>query len=262
MSTKEEERISGRTSQFRYFDEQLGRPDWTGKKVLDFGGNIGGFLSGAQGRVDPRLYWCLDIYRPALAQGRQTHPHAHFVHYDRYHSEYNPTGTQGLPVPELGTQFDFILLFSVFTHIDASEMRELVEQLLARLTPGGVLAFTFTDHHYDKSLSDPAFPPGSQLRKMLLEHQKIEPDLDIERLLAEAAAARWCIRTDGIVHCEPEASISQLVRRGQPFESYEAYYTPEAMQSLFPQGRILPPVPPEWQHCCILNPERARPRPS
>ena len=44
---KVEERISGRTSQFRYFDEQLGRPGWTGKKVLDFGGNTGGFLSGS-----------------------------------------------------------------------------------------------------------------------------------------------------------------------------------------------------------------------
>lgn len=251
------ERISGRTSQFRYFDEQLGRPNWTGKKVLDFGGNIGGFLSGAQGRVDPRLYWCLDPYRPALAQGRQTHPHAHFVHYDCYNSEFNPTGIPGLPIPDLGTQFDFVLAFSVFTHTDASEILELVEQLQARLTPGGVLTFTFCDHNCDKSLSDPALPAGTELRKMLLERQEVEPNLDIERLLAEAASARWCILTDGIFHCEPGASISQLARRGQPFESYEAYYTPEAMQSLFPQARILPPVPPDWQHCCVLSPGAA-----
>jgi len=242
---------------FQYFDEQLGRPDWTGKKVLDFGGNAGVFLSSAQGRVDPRLYWCLDIYRPALAQGRQTHPDAHFVHYDRYNSEYNPTGTQGLPIPELGTQFDFILAYSVFTHIDTIEMLELVEQLQTRLAPGGVLAFTFCDHRYDKSLSDPALSPGTDLRKRLLEHQEIKPDLDIERLLAEAAAARWCIWADGVLHCEPGDSISQLVRRGQPFESYDVFYTPEVIQSLFPQARILPPVPPYCQHCCVLSPDAA-----
>ena len=70
---KEAERISDRISQFRYFNKQLGRPDWTGKKVLDFGGNIGGFLSGAhaQRKIDSRLYWCLDVYRPALAQGHR-----------------------------------------------------------------------------------------------------------------------------------------------------------------------------------------------
>jgi 2-polyprenyl-3-methyl-5-hydroxy-6-metoxy-1,4-benzoquinol methylase len=253
---KEADRISDRTSQFHYFDEQLGRPDWTGKKVLDFGGNVGGFLSNAQGRVDPRLYWCLDVYRPALAQGRQAHPHAHFVHFDRYNSEYNPTGIPGLPIPDLGTQFDFILVFSVFTHVDTSEMLELVEQLQTRLTPGGVLAFTFCDHLYERSLSNPALQ-GTDLRKVLLERQEIEPNLDVERLLAEAATARWCIVTDGVLHYEPGPSISQLVRRGQPFECYDAFYTPEAMQSLFPQARIFPPVPPEVQHCCVLSPDAA-----
>ncbi|HSS51037.1 MAG TPA: class I SAM-dependent methyltransferase [Thermoanaerobaculia bacterium] len=250
---KEAERISGRISQFRYFNKQLGRPDWTGKNVLDFGGNIGGFLSGAhaQRKIDPRLYWCLDVYRPALAQGRRTHPHAHFVHFDRYNSEYNPTGIPGLPIPDLGTQFDFILAFSVFTHIDASEMLELVAQLQTRLAPDGVLAFTFCDQSY------PALPPNKGLRRLLIEHRKIEPNLDVERLLAEAAAARWFIWADGVLHCEPGGSISQLARRGQPFESYDAFYTPEVMQSLFPQARILPPVLHEWQHCCVLGPDGA-----
>lgn len=254
---KLEHMISYRDSQFKYFDEQLGRPDWAGKKVLDFGGNVGAFLNGVDGRVDPRLYWCLDVYRPALAQGRQAHPHAHFVHYDRHNSEYNPTGTPGLPIPELGTQFDFILAFSVFTHIDASEMLELVEQLRTCCAPGGAIAFTFCDHHYERPPSDSAGPPRSELRKVLLERQETEPDLDIERLIAEAATARWCIVADDILHCEPDASISQLVRRGKPFEAYDVFYTAEAMQSFFPQGRVLPPVPPAWQHCCVLEPDAA-----
>jgi hypothetical protein len=38
--------ISTRVTQFAYFDQLLGGPAWKGRKVLDFGGNIGTFLVG------------------------------------------------------------------------------------------------------------------------------------------------------------------------------------------------------------------------
>ena len=39
--------VSTRVTQFPYFDEQLGHPRWKGRKILDFGGNVGTFLASA-----------------------------------------------------------------------------------------------------------------------------------------------------------------------------------------------------------------------
>jgi SAM-dependent methyltransferase len=131
--------ISKRETQFSYFDRLLGRPVWQGRKILDFGGNVGGFLLGADGNVAHEDYWCLDLNRGAIEQGHRALPRAHFRHYDRYSAFFNPEGVRRLPVPDLGQKFDIILAFSVFTHTHRSEMIELVSQLRQKLAPGGRL---------------------------------------------------------------------------------------------------------------------------
>ncbi len=57
--------MSTRRTQFPYFNELLGRPVWKGRKILDFGGNIGTFLESAGESVDHADYWCVDI-NPAV----------------------------------------------------------------------------------------------------------------------------------------------------------------------------------------------------
>ena len=141
--------FSTRLTQFSYFDQLLRCPVWKGRKILDFGGNIGTFLVGAGNNVDHDDYWCLDLNPAVVEQGRRTYPRAHFVHYNRYSSQYNPNGVRHLPIPDCGVKFDIILAFSVFTHTDRSEMLELVGQLRTCLAPGGALAFTFIDPHYE-----------------------------------------------------------------------------------------------------------------
>ena len=153
--------VSTRATQFSYFDKVLDHPSWKGRKLLDFGGNVGTFLVGAGNHLDHKDYWCIDLNLDVVEQGRRIYPHAHFVHYNRYSSQYNPTGVRHLPIPDCGLKFDIIMAFSVFTHTDRSEMIELVGSLRNMLTPGGVLAFTFDDPHYDRSLSDPTRPRGS-----------------------------------------------------------------------------------------------------
>ena len=165
--------ISTRVTQFDYFDRLLDRPRWKGSRVLDFGGNIGTFLVGAGDNVAHEDYVCLDLNRTVIEQGRHNYPRARFVHYDRYSPQYNPTGVRGLPIPDCGSEFDIILGFSVFTHTDWSEMVELVGQLRATLAPRGVLAFTFCDPSYERSSTDPGFPPGTDLQKFL-EWQRAE----------------------------------------------------------------------------------------
>jgi len=178
-----------------------------------------------------------------VEQGRRKYPTAHFLHYNRYSSQYNPNGIRHLPIPELGVKFDIIMAFSVFTHIDRSEMIELVGSLRNMLTPEGVLAFTFDDPHYDRSLSDPARPPGSPVLWKLDSQGKHEV----------AERARWYILVDDDLYIEPGDEFNQQTREGKPLESYCSYFTVDYITSLFPDARIFPPVSPEWQYCCVLR---------
>ncbi|MBA3495180.1 MAG: class I SAM-dependent methyltransferase [Gammaproteobacteria bacterium] len=150
--------ISTRVTQFSYFDQVLEHPAWKGSK-LDFGGNIGTFLVGAGDSIEHDDYWCIDLNEAVIEQGRLTFPRGHFVHYNRYNSQFNPNGVRDLRIPNCGVKFDMILAFSVFTHIDRVEMLELVGSLRSMLAPEGVLAFTFCDPRYDRSLSDIRLKP-------------------------------------------------------------------------------------------------------
>jgi len=237
--------VSTRSTQFLYFDERLGRPNWKGRKLLDFGGNVGTFLAGAGHRVDHNDYWCLDLNLDVVEQGRRTYPRAHFVHYNRYSSQYNPHGDRHLPIPDCGIKFDIIMAFSVFTHTDGNEMIELVGSLRSMLAPAGVLAFTFDDPHYDRSLSDPTRPPGSgsAVRRHLETYDTPET----------ASRAQWCILIDDDLFVEPGDELCQQTRVGKPLESYCSFFTVDYMASLFPDAVVHPPVSPEWQHCCILK---------
>lgn len=246
--------ISTRETQFDYFDRLLESPDWKGKKILDFGGNVGGFLVSAGDRVLHEDYWCLDLNRPAVELGSQRFPQAHFCHYNRYSSEYNPGGVRNFPIPDMGLKFDIVLAFSVFTHTHQNEMLELVEQLRAGLAPQGVLAFTFTDPSYERSLSDPGLPPGTDVRKMLGWRQTKKSDLEIEEMIETARLANWCLLIDDRLYVEPGGDLSNQDHQGNPGESYNSYYKVDYMATIFPEARVLPPVSPEWQHCCILKP--------
>ena len=238
--------ISTRQTQFSYFDQQLGGPEWKGRKILDFGGNVGSFLAGAGDEVDHADYWCVDLNPAVIEQGRRTYPRAHFVHYNRYSSQYNPQGVRHLPVPDCGVKFDFILAFSVFTHVDRREMVELVESLRGMLSPEGVLAFTFFDPHFDRSLSDPTEPPGSVVR----HYPKSQRNGEGGRL------PRWYVLIDDELCAEPGDDLCHQTRLGKPLESYCSFFTAGYMCSLFPGATVLPPVSPEWQHCCILKSAR------
>jgi SAM-dependent methyltransferase len=245
--------LSTRETQFHYFDRILNSPAWKDRRVLDFGGNIGGFLAGAAGRVEDRHYWCLDLDEEVLEQGRRTFPDAHFCRYDRYSSQYNPNGIRNLPLPDLGLKFDIILAFSVFTHTHQSEMLELITQLRGMLASQGTCAFTFADPRYDRSLSDPRLPAGTDVRKLLEWRKSENPSLEIEGLVETARRSNWCLVVDDKLYVEPSDDLSNQEHRGKPWESYCSYFTADYMASLFPDGRVFLPVSPEWQHCCVLR---------
>jgi SAM-dependent methyltransferase len=226
-----------KTTQFAYFDVQLDHPDWRDKRVLDFGGNKGNLLLDPAGTIRHENYYCLDVIREAIDEGRQTFPEAHWFHYDRYNRSFNPEGVVDLPVPGLGVEFDFILAYSVFTHTTWEETKDLVEQLRARLKPGGVLAFTFIDPYW-----------ASNLRWRL---EKRNANDRVEELILQSRDAEWCSLINGTeLYVNSSGACAQ-----QPEEcvTYNVYYTAEFLCEQFPNGTIRQPVNGEMQHCCVLR---------
>ena len=227
-----------KSTQFAYFDEQLDHPDWSDKFVLDFGGNRGNFLHDPACAIPHRNYYCLDVLSDAVDEGSRDFPAAHWVHYNRYNRSFNPQGVKDLPVPDLEVKFDFVVAYSVFTHTTFEEMKDLIAQLEARLAPGGSLAFTFIDPHYNNNL-----------RWRLTKR----PGLDIDRILAQAGAADWCSLVNGT-----ELYVNSngpWTARAEDCATYNVYYSTSFLQREFPQAEIRLPVNGEMQHCAVLRKE-------
>ncbi len=237
--------ITSNDGQFVYFDTQLQSPNWKGKSVLDFGGNIGNVLHHPRSTIDREKYWCIDVSRDAIAAGRKAAPAAHFIFYDRYNFEYNPDGIRNLAIPTNGNRFDFVLALSVFTHTPQSEMLELVKNLEHVLNRGGRLAFTFFDPNY--------VPPGSDVSNLKYYSKMRAPDLsesEIDAQVDRVRGARWC----GLRNGELQIGSEDENLRGNPELGYLAFYSPDYFQSLFPRGEIRTPVEPfSRQHCCVLT---------
>jgi 2-polyprenyl-3-methyl-5-hydroxy-6-metoxy-1,4-benzoquinol methylase len=220
--------------QFAYFDQQLNHPNWSRSKVLDFGGTDGNLLWNPDCAIRHENYYCLDVTRDAIEEGRRTFPRAHWTHYDRYNCSFNPSGDPNLPIPDLGTEFDVILAYSVFTHTTREEMHDLVNQLRARLTPDGVLAFTFEDP-----------------RVTLAARMEVYSTPDAAANLQRGLEAEWCALVDG--HSLYVDNDGEWSDDADSCMTYDTYYSPERMQREFPDAVIHAPVNGEVQHCCDMR---------
>lgn len=238
---------SRKQDQFTYFAEQVGERDWRGKNVLDFGGNVGNILRDPGSTIDEERYWCIDVGRPAIEAGRKKYPKAHWVFYDRWCFYFNPRGVPGLPVPDLGQRFDYIVAYSVFTNTPVSEMLQLVGQLEASLKKGGVLAFTFIDPNY---VAWPGRYRGNNFHWRLRRENGVRSE-ESREMLEKAKEAEWCILVNGDdLYVESEA-----VRPYPPEEqrTFHVFHTEQYMRKLFPRATILPPANDEMQHCCVMR---------
>jgi len=245
--------VSGKMGQFRYFDQQLGHPDWASKTVLDFGGNSGNLLRDPLASIDPALYWCIDVSPAGIARGQDTFPQAHWIRYDRYNFEFNPRGVKGLEIPDPGQRFDVILAYSVFTHTSQPEMLDLVRQLRGRLSDDGVLAFTFLDPQWEAFDGDPY--PGSNLSWRLEKRRELNPNVDVAALLERAQGADWlALVNDDELYCDDEREHDHDV---DDRRAYITFCSPDHMQALFAEAVILPPVRPERHHCCVIRAQTA-----
>jgi 2-polyprenyl-3-methyl-5-hydroxy-6-metoxy-1,4-benzoquinol methylase len=253
--------ISAVRGQFYYFDHQLDHPDWTGKRVLDFGGNVGNILLDPGCQIEPADYWSIDVVQESIDQGQARHPEAHFVFFDRYNRAFNPTGTVGLPIPDQGIQFDFILGLSVFTHVSKAETVEYADRLLGFLTDDGKAAFTFIDPwwtpppgHADEFADAGGHSSSAcNLQWRLERHSRYKPEMDVAGLLerAEASTLTWATLVNhDELHLDPDDDGMAEDTRSP---NYDTFCTTDYMRELFPGGQIVEPVAPVRQHCLILR---------
>src|SRR5689334_3582429 len=242
--------VSTKTGQFTYFSQQLGEPDWRGKNVLDFGGNIGNMLRDPSCTIDEERYWCVDVVRESIERGRELFPKSHWIFYDRYSFFFNPQGAKQLELPEIDALFDYVVAYSVFTNTSRTDMLELVSHLQNKLASSGVLAFTFIDPNYH---SWPGRDPRNNLvwrleREIYLENTL---EVDVQGIAERAKDAAWFLLVNGEdLYLETE-QINDYKPEQQ--RTYHMFYTVEYMRSLFPHATILPPANDEMQHCCVLH---------
>ena len=227
------------TVQFAYFNRQLDFPDWPNRTVLDFGGNKGNLLLDPGCTIRHQNYYCLDVISEAVAEGSKLFPEAHWTHYDRYNCSFNPDGVVDLSVPDFGIEFDLIVAYSVFTHTTWEETKDLIEQLTARLAPGGRLAFTFIDPHWNGNLE--------------WRLAKRNSAAEVARLLEEGRDARWCSLVNGTqLYLN---SSGEWEKEAADCITYNVYYTEDFLCEHFPRATIKRPVNDEMQHCCVVTRE-------
>ncbi len=240
--------LSRKTGQFSYFAQEIGNWDWRGRRVLDFGGNVGNILRDPRSTIDPKNYWCLDVVPEAVEAGRERYPDAHWYFYDRRCFYFNPNGKERLPVPDFGTRFDYIVAYSVFPNTSRRDMVELVDQLRNLLVPGGVLAFTFIDPHHN---SWPGRFHGDNFRWRLERERGELTSPRAREIMERAKSGRWLtlvngedlyVETDDIAEYPPETQ-----------KTHHVFHTTGLIQELFPEAGIRRPVNGEMQHCCVIR---------
>ena len=241
---------STRFGQFTYFSTQLGDTNWRGKNILDFGGNVGNILRDPNSTIDPERYWCLDVDRESIEQGRAAFPRSHWLFYNRYSFFFNPQGTRSLPLPEMDQKFTYIVAFSVFTNTPETDMLELVDSLRRQLAPGGALAFTFIDPCYT-TWGAARGRNNLQWRLDLETERKHISAAQAEDVDQRARGAKWFILVNGgDLYIETE-SIRPY--RSDDQRTFHVFHTSDYMRKLFPEATILPPANNEMQHCCIIR---------
>ncbi|MDF1695918.1 MAG: class I SAM-dependent methyltransferase [Saprospiraceae bacterium] len=247
--------ISNVSIQYEYFDIQLDHPDWTGKKVLDFGGNNGNILSDPNCNISEGNYHCIDVSKEAILIGQNKYPKATFKFYDCFNPSFNPIGILDLPIPDLGVRYDYIFAYSIFTHILKDETIKKVNQLIHYLAPGGTLIFTFLKADYNGGKEYHGYEDITNLEKRI---RKLNNGFLDQELFLNGQGNSYMALFDGKdlytqdnYHlCPEESNVDTLF----------TYYSPEFLKSQFECVIKNPPsapydefYPAELQHSCIIK---------
>jgi SAM-dependent methyltransferase len=211
---------------FKYNDTS----DWTTKKILDFGCNVGNYVSNAGTNINPNNYLGIDLNLPAIEQARLQNPEFNFIHYNKWHPSYNPNGITGLKVRDFVDQkFDVVVAYSVFTHLSILQAKQEIDNLLEVLVPGGQLLFTI----WPSEIFQPFY-------RWIYDRYNI-PEIDFSTIKYNKVAY-WLNDRDVVLDQEDIDSNCDSVR---------TYYQVPEFLKLFPDAKILG-VPP-GQHQTLVQ---------
>lgn len=108
-------------------------------RILDFGSNCGNFLKSSP--VEINSYTGVDVDKVAIKEGARLYPNHSWIWYNRYNPVYNPSGT--LEYPILNLEYDLIVSYSVFSHIEANDANDLLDFLYGKLNSNGKILFSY-----------------------------------------------------------------------------------------------------------------------
>ena len=117
---------------------------------MDFGGNFGTLDMGfgnllEHNNILPENYTCVDIDKQAMDKGRQKHPNAEWIYYNRYNPMYNPNGQKDL-FPTVNKKYDVIYSYSVFSHTSYKELLDFIQYFKTILTENGFMYLSVPCH--------------------------------------------------------------------------------------------------------------------
>lgn len=127
-----------------FFKTALDTQSFSGKNILDYGGNRGNLLADGleSGEISFSNYTCLDVSIDAIEGGRDEWPDANWIHHDALNWQYNPTGLANLKFPLKDNSYDLVLAYSVHTHCDHKTLCSDIEEMYRVCKPGGTIATT------------------------------------------------------------------------------------------------------------------------
>jgi SAM-dependent methyltransferase len=118
--------------------------NWATSRVLDFGCNVGNYINWASHIVPQENYVGLDINEKFINLARIIHPGYQFVHCNKWHQSYNPSGIKNLSIRNsVEGEFDVVIANSVFSHATVEQIRAEIADIYSVLKPGGILLTTF-----------------------------------------------------------------------------------------------------------------------
>lgn len=118
-------------SEVRAYAQVSGRPLEPHRRLLDFGCGWGRMLRMFMKDIQPRNLIGAEPHSEFVMLARQHNPYVTFLQ-----SEYLP------PLPLAEDSLDYIIAFSVFSHLDEYSANRWVDAFYKLLAPGGMLVFT------------------------------------------------------------------------------------------------------------------------